>query len=350
MRVIPAPPRGRFVAGLIVVAAGLIHLFATVPAAHTRANSVTWTADVHPILQRHCVRCHEPNGFAPLSLTTYEDARGAARRIRRVVLEKRMPPWPAQRGVGDFLNDPTLSQVDVELLSAWAAGGAPRGSDETASAPPAVGATGRAPDLVVAMSGKQTVTDGPVRFVLDSGLERAVWVDRWELLPGNRAVIAQAALAVDGGTSLGSWLPGELPGALAAGHAWRLPAASRLVLDVQYRNVAAPAGDRSAIALYFAEGAPREVRSRQLACGSTMLNDPVNVIAIRAHTASQGENVEVSARSRAGVVEPIVWIPRSRTDYEPTLRLRTPLRLDRGTRLTVTSAGAGCSADLFFAR
>ncbi len=343
--------RGRRLAGIVFLLGAGAWLCAPEPAAHTRVASVTWTADIQPILQRHCVRCHEPNGFAPLSLTTYEDARDAARQIRQAVLERRMPPWPAQRGVGDFLNDPTLSQVDVEVLSAWGAGGAPRGAENAASAAPVViPADARGPDLVVAMSGKQTVTGGPARFVLDTGLARAVWVDRWELVPGNRAVISQATLAVDGGPSLGSWLPGELPGGLAAGHAWRLPAASRLVLDVQYRNVTAPAGDRSTVALYFADGAPREVRSRQLACGSTTLSAPLEVVAIRAHGAAPEQDVEVSARTRAGAVEPMVWIPRGRSDYEPTLRLRTPLRLERGTRVRIASAGAGCSADLFFAR
>ena len=260
-----------------------------------------------------------------------------------------MPPWPARRGVGDFLNDPTLSQVEVELLSAWATGGTPLGGG-AATKPAAAGPAARMPDVVIAMSGKHTVTGGSARFVLESGLARTVWVDRWELLPGNRSVVAQASVAIEGGPSLGSWLPGEIPGGIAAGYAWRVPAGSRLVLDIHYLKPTGPAGDLSAVALFFTRDARREVRHRILACGPTVLSEPLEVIAVRAHTARMGQNIEVSARTPDGAVEPLAWIPHARTDYQPTLRLRTPLRLPRGTRVTVTSPDPACSVDLFFAR
>ena len=36
---------------------------------------VTFTKDVAPILQRSCEGCHRADGVAPMSLSTYEDAR-----------------------------------------------------------------------------------------------------------------------------------------------------------------------------------------------------------------------------------------------------------------------------------
>src|SRR6266850_3791321 len=97
------------------------------PAAHNRESQVTWTTDVEPIVRRRCAGCHAANGFAPMSLATYQDARGWSKSIRREVLERRMPPWPAAKGFGDFANDRSLTPIEVELLTAWADGATPLG-------------------------------------------------------------------------------------------------------------------------------------------------------------------------------------------------------------------------------
>jgi hypothetical protein len=86
---------------------------------HPRETQVTWASDVGPILHRRCVGCHVDGGFAPMSLTTYEQARQWSRAISEQVMERRMPPWPAVRGFGDFVNDRSLSPLEIELLVAW---------------------------------------------------------------------------------------------------------------------------------------------------------------------------------------------------------------------------------------
>src|SRR5262245_65729200 len=47
------------------------------------ADAVTFSKDIAPILERSCVRCHRPDGVAPMSLVTYEDARPWARSMKR---------------------------------------------------------------------------------------------------------------------------------------------------------------------------------------------------------------------------------------------------------------------------
>ena len=46
----------------------------------------TFTHDVAPILNEHCVACHHPNDIAPMSLLTYKDARPWAAAIKQAVL------------------------------------------------------------------------------------------------------------------------------------------------------------------------------------------------------------------------------------------------------------------------
>ena len=62
-----------------------------------------------------------------MSLLTYEEARPWAKAIRDEVLNRRMPPWDAVKGVGDFRGDRSLSQADLDLVVNWVEGGAPEG-------------------------------------------------------------------------------------------------------------------------------------------------------------------------------------------------------------------------------
>src|SRR5438270_4990130 len=82
-------------------------------------KEITYTRDVAPILYKNCVVCHRPNDIAPMSLMTYKDTRPWARLIRQAVVERRMPPWHADPKVGEYLNDPRLSDVDIATIDAW---------------------------------------------------------------------------------------------------------------------------------------------------------------------------------------------------------------------------------------
>ena len=62
-----------------------------------------------------------------MSLTTYEDARPWAKAIRDEVTTRRMPPWGAVPGVGDFEEDASLTGPEIDMLVAWVEGGAPEG-------------------------------------------------------------------------------------------------------------------------------------------------------------------------------------------------------------------------------
>jgi hypothetical protein len=63
-----------------------------------------------------------------MDLTSYEQARPWAKAIRDEVLSRRMPPWGAVKGIGEFADDPSLSQLEIDILVAWVEGGAPEGN------------------------------------------------------------------------------------------------------------------------------------------------------------------------------------------------------------------------------
>lgn len=96
-------------------------------------TEVTFSEHIAPILQRSCVNCHRPNGAAPMSFTSYEEVLPWAPVIKlRTAIRDRMgamPPWYVEKNIGiqHYKNDPSLSDLELALIQAWADNGAPQG-------------------------------------------------------------------------------------------------------------------------------------------------------------------------------------------------------------------------------
>jgi hypothetical protein len=92
-------------------------------------TKLTWTLEISRIVYKHCASCHHEGGAAPMSLITYDEARPWAKAIRDEVAERRMPPWGAVKGFGQFRDDRSLADPEIEMLVLWVEGGAPKGDD-----------------------------------------------------------------------------------------------------------------------------------------------------------------------------------------------------------------------------
>src|SRR3954462_9555499 len=107
----------------LLLMAGLARLQAHDPI----TTNLTWSKEISRVVYEHCAECHREGGRA-FSLMTYEAARPWAKAIRDEVLNRRMPPWDAVKGVGEFRDDPSLSLPEMDLIVNWVEGGAPEGN------------------------------------------------------------------------------------------------------------------------------------------------------------------------------------------------------------------------------
>ena len=89
-------------------------------------TAITWDREISRIVYERCASCHHEGGRA-FSLMTYAAARPWAVAIKEEVLERRMPPWGAVKGFGDFRNDKGLTPEQMELIISWVGGGVPEG-------------------------------------------------------------------------------------------------------------------------------------------------------------------------------------------------------------------------------
>ncbi len=118
---------------LLVLAAG-----ASLQAHDVITTAITWDREISRLVFTHCASCHHPGGSA-FSLLTYKDARPWAEAIKEEILARRMPPWGAVKGFGDFRNDQALTPEEMEIVVSWADGGVPEGEDKDLPPPPKIG-------------------------------------------------------------------------------------------------------------------------------------------------------------------------------------------------------------------
>ena len=134
------------------------------------AAEVTFAKDIVPIFQRSCQVCHRQGEMAPMSLVTYQEVRPWARAIKNRVIAREMPPWHVDKNIGiqAFKDDPSLSDEEIAMVSAWVDNGAPLG--DPADMPPPVDFPDASewqigePDLVVRYPTYEMPAEGPDLF------------------------------------------------------------------------------------------------------------------------------------------------------------------------------------------
>lgn len=134
-------------------------------------TKVTFDREIVRLFNTHCISCHRSGGTA-FSLATWKDARPWAKAIGEEVLQRRMPPWGAVKGFGDFRNDKGLTEEQLELIVDWEEGGAPEGEDKDLPAPPKL-----APERTMTHSAKEFAVSGDLKLAAPLRLD-GLWPTR----------------------------------------------------------------------------------------------------------------------------------------------------------------------------
>jgi hypothetical protein len=147
----------------------VILLFAGIVAAQAHdiiTTKITWSREISRLVYKRCSSCHREGGSS-FSLMTYAEARPWAKAIKEEVLERRMPPWNAVKGFGEFRDDRGLTQEEVELISDWVEGGAPEGDPKYLPPLPRPAAW---QDPVVPPGTSELVVSGDTRLASSAGV------------------------------------------------------------------------------------------------------------------------------------------------------------------------------------
>jgi mono/diheme cytochrome c family protein len=116
---------------LLLIAGLCCGLSGIVTAHNIGATPVTWNREISRLVYDKCASCHRPGGTA-FSMMTYQDVQPRLVEIKAAVLNRRMPPWGAIKGFGDFKNEQALTQEQIELIVDWIQNDGPRGNNRRA--------------------------------------------------------------------------------------------------------------------------------------------------------------------------------------------------------------------------
>jgi hypothetical protein len=181
-------------------AAMMVVVLGTLQAHDVITTKITFSKEISRLINKRCATCHREGGSA-FSLTTYDEARPWAKAIKEEVLERRMPPWEAVKGFGEFRDDRGLTQEELETISGWVEGGAPEGDPKYIPSRPklvdwqdppapkgsselilADGATLPSPSKVVAIRTKNLKAGASVQIVAvrpDASVEPLLWIYKY---------------------------------------------------------------------------------------------------------------------------------------------------------------------------
>lgn len=323
-------------------------------------TTVLFNREISKVFHQKCLQCHAPGGLA-MSLATYEEARPWAIAIKEEILGRRMPPWPAERGYGEFANDVGLTNRERDFLIAWVDGGAPKGDGE----PPAFldhsthWMLGN-PDAVLTAKPGVTITKGqPLavsRIVFNTGLTQDRWLRGFDYKPDKRLARAAFLTVVETGQYLGTWTPWRTSVDLPEGAGIRIPARSRIAVDVLYQpavdvlSQSAPdrVVDMPQLGLYFAAGRPaREISTTVLEptpaatpgsgaaaarlTATLQVPKDLSIVEIWPEMDAGARSMELKAKRPDGSSQVLLWIKKYRQEWRTSYAFREPVMLPRGS-------------------
>jgi len=164
------------------------------------SSGPTFNKDVLPVLQKNCQTCHRPGQIAPMSFLDYKSTRPWAKAMKTAVESRKMPPWFADHQFGEFQNDRTLPQKDIDIITKWADAGAPEGDAKDAPPPvqwPSEGWQIK-PDIIIDGPEFKVPATGIIEWtniMVPGGFTKDTWITSMELLPGDRSVTHHICIA-----------------------------------------------------------------------------------------------------------------------------------------------------------
>jgi hypothetical protein len=356
-------------------------------------GAVTFHKDVEPILQNNCQECHRPGEIAPMSFLTYEQVRPYAKAIRADVLQRKMPPWPADPHFSKFSNDRSLTPEQVRILTEWVDTGAAEGDKSAAPAPRKFieGWNITKPDLIIKMPSPVAVpAKGEIEYtyiVVPSGFTEDKWVRQIEVRPSDRTVVHHAVIYLrEPGSKwmadakpgvpfiptnltspstrfanvLGAqndvltvYTPGMVPESYKPGQAKQIKAGTDFVIQMHYTARGKATQDQTSIGLVFASEPPAEriittaaVNNRFTipagapdfeADATVPVNNPMIMLSVFPHMHLRGKAFQYDLIYPTGETKTILRVDHWDLNWQLSYKLAEPIVLTPGMKVKATA-------------
>lgn len=333
-------------------------------------EQISYSETIAPLLQEKCADCHRPGGIGPWAMTGHEIVQGFSPMMRETVLTKRMPPWHADPEVGEFRHDMSLSDEQARTLVHWIDAGAPRGDGPDPLAEHEWDSTRWArgePDLVVDLPAFEVPATGVLDyqyFEVENPLDRDVWVEAVQIVPGDRQVVHHAIATFGESSSLAqdadsgeallqpqlmTFVPGNETYIYPEGNGVYVPADSSFYTQMHYTTYGKATTDQTKIGLYFADEAPEHVL-QHYAIIDTNLRIPAGdpeytesayyefrrdavIYSLFPHAHYRGRSSSFSLQYPDGREELVLSVPNYDFNWQRYFQFQEPIDVPAGTKV-----------------
>lgn len=362
------------------------------PSAPPPVSGPTFSNEVVRIFQQHCQSCHHEGDIAPFSLTSYQEAKPWATLIKFMTSTKQMPPWKPSAGCGEFLDERTLTQAQIDTIGQWVDNGAPEGNPGDLPQPLTFESSWvlGEPDLIAKSAEPYTPAhqgDTYRCFVYKTNYTSTKYVRAIDTHPGDRETVHHVISFIDTGSTaeqldaaeagpgytcfggpgfdlpgtLGGWAPGQRPLELPQDTAFELPPGASIVLQVHYHpHHGHPEPDQTEFGVYFAQQEPRATMRILPIINQTFTippNDPnykvtaelfgfnppiktpfpAKLWLIAPHMHLLGRKMRVEMTKPNGETSCLIDIQDWDFNWQGAYRYREPVDIPAGTRLFATA-------------
>jgi hypothetical protein len=349
-------------------------------------KNVTYAEHVAPILNAHCTSCHHVGAAGPFSLVGYEASKKQSTNIVSATEGKRMPPWKAVHGYGEFKDENRLTETQQAILKTWSESGAKRG-DAKKEPPLQVFSNdwdlGK-PDIILSPSKAFKLApegeDVYRNFVFDLKNTDPVYITAMDVKPGNRKIVhhvigfldaagrsvklverntdGQEGYTSGGGGigtvpsgSLGGWAPGVTVRKTAPGTAFVVKPGTKIVMQVHYHKSGKEEVDQTKMGIYTTKVKP-EKEVDILWCANPMFRIPVGagdhkvawretiptdatIYTVMPHMHLLGKSMKAKLIKTDGTEVPLVFVDKWDFNWQLVYALKQPMDVKKGWKIAV---------------
>lgn len=336
-------------------------------------TSLTYTKDIVPILEKHCVECHRTNGIAPWAMTDYTTVVGWSSMIKEVLLSQRMPPAKHDPYIGAFSNTLHLPDSTKRKLLRWIDSGLARGTgtDSLALLKP-IPNTWKlgAPDTVYTLEPEIIPATGliPYRYqTISLNNDQDRWLKGFEIKPGNKKVVHHVLVTNTAknkqsevtSRKMQKWTDNAIAVSTSDGRASYFPDSTgvfipkhtEITIQIHYTTTGKEETDTTAIGLYFHDTPPKK-ELHALATSLTefvippfsadvklqasdSLERDIRLYYVTPHMHYRGKSIKVGVEYPNGSKETLISVPDFNFNWQWVYRFETPIDIPRGSKIVV---------------
>jgi mono/diheme cytochrome c family protein len=348
-------------------------------------EKIDFEGTIQPILDKHCVNCHQNGGIAPFALDNWEDIASRAIMIGAVTTSKYMPPWRADTSFQHYKNENYLSKIEIDQINQWIQNGKPRGIVEKRKEKksPQKKVKKEAENKIQLGFNRAFVINGENKeefrfFHMPSKIKEEGYIQSIEFAPGNKKQVHHSRIMIDTTQSISGidglseedpsilqyqtkpladpflfgWVPGNNKIIFPKGIGKKIYAQSDFIVNVHYAPSPIQTSDSSSIIIELAKDSiEREAQTLTLTennisnqpfvlypnkkttfyMRSPQLQDSISLISIMPHMHLLGKTFKSYAITPDGAVLPLVNVPSWDFNWQTTYQFSKFMLLPKGT-------------------